>query len=248
MSVTASPDATSSRKREHVARHEGDVRLESGRQAGAVDQAVARRRRPGVAREPLEVDPPSPRKAVPRRQRRHHRLLEESWRSRSSWSRRGAAASWNRTASWSVPSRTAATSSSTGPSETLTSRSGSTALSARGHPARSSRWRSGTPLWPAVGAARPPERRAAGGQAQPARDGIRVPQKERAGGGETQPAGAAVDQRIPSCRSSERICCEDGGRVSDNSSAARENEPSRATSRKVSRRRGSSISSFYRCV
>ena len=77
MRVTASPDATSSRNGQDVARHEGDVRLESGRKAGAVDQAVARRRRPGVTRELLEVDRLSTREAVKRGKRRHHRLLEE---------------------------------------------------------------------------------------------------------------------------------------------------------------------------
>ena len=64
-------------ERQDVARHEGDVWLESGRKAGAVDQAVARRRRPGVTRELLEVDRLSTREAVKRGKRRHHRLLEE---------------------------------------------------------------------------------------------------------------------------------------------------------------------------
>jgi hypothetical protein len=50
-----------------------------------------------------------------------------------------------------------------------------------------------------------------GGQAQPARDGIRVPEKERARRGETQPAGAAVDQADPELPLQRDDLLRDGG-------------------------------------
>ena len=52
-------------------------------------------------------------------------------------------------------------------------------------------------------------------------------------------------RRVPACRSSAATCCETADCVSDNASPARENDPCSATSRKVSTRRGSSISTAY---
>ena len=70
------------------------------------------------------------------------------------------------------------------------------------------------------------------------RDGARL--------GEGQPARPAVQQaRPPSSRSSAATCWETAGWVSASSRAAAENEPARATARKVSRRRGSCISVDY---
>jgi hypothetical protein len=50
-----------------------------------------------------------------------------------------------------------------------------------------------------------------GGQAQPSRNGIRVGQKKRARGGETQPAGAAVDQANPKLPLEREDLVRDGG-------------------------------------
>jgi hypothetical protein len=50
-----------------------------------------------------------------------------------------------------------------------------------------------------------------GGEAEPARDGVRVPQKELAGRGETQPARAPVDQADPELPLERQDLLRDGG-------------------------------------
>ena len=83
------------------------------------------------------------------------------------------------------------------------------------------------------------------GELQPIGDDVRVREQQLAGRGEREPAGPALEQPRPAWRSSAAICWETAGWVSDSASAARENEPSLATSRKVSTRRGSIIDSAY---
>ena len=61
----------------------------------------------------------------------------------------------------------------------------------------------------------------------------------------SSPPGPRCSSRAPSSRSSAATCWDTAGWVSDSSRAAAENDPACATARKVSSRRGSSISSDY---
>lgn len=185
-------------EREDVAGHEGDVRLESGRQAGAINQAVARRRRPGVPGEPLQVDCTSARETVPRGKRRQHRLFEEIAAFErlvvTPW--RGGILEYD-----SEVQRALAH----GRDELVQRALGDIDLEVwvgSPHPYeglrhdRRDRARE-RPYGQVSALLADQSTELLGGQAQPAGNGIRVPKKERSRRSEAEPAGAPVDQSDP---------------------------------------------------
>ena len=84
------------------------------------------------------------------------------------------------------------------------------------------------------------------GQLEATGERVGVGEQQVAGGGGDGARTPADEQRGPSSRSSAPTCCDTAGWLRASASAARENEPWRATSRNVSRRRGSSIGTAYR--
>ena len=85
-------------------------------------------------------------------------------------------------------------------------------------------------------------------EAQTLGDDVGMREQILARGRDPQLTAPALSRRVPTCRSRAATCCETADCVSDSDSAARENEPCCATSRKVSSRRGSSISRAYALV
>ena len=78
------------------------------------------------------------------------------------------------------------------------------------------------------------------GELEPVGDHVGVRRAAAAPAGvSSRPPGPRSSSRAPAWRSSAATCWETAGWVSASASAARENEPSRATSRNVSTRRGS---------
>ena len=170
-----------------------------------------------------------------------------SMRRRPSGSRRGSVTSWKHRPACRSPRRTASATSACDPSCMATSRSGSAARSAASAagasvaialgnaPRRSSRRSCATtaPIWRSASSSRAASASACSSSRAPAGVGT-VPPRPR------------TSSCVPSSRSRLPTCWETAGWLSASAAAACENEPSRATARNVSSRRGSSIRSAYR--
>ena len=235
------PAAHEPARREDVARDEVDARLEARRHAGAVDQVVARRRRPGLLGQLAEPQPLAAGQRVVRRQHGQHRLAAqlvalgplgparlglgvlEAHRGVQRRRRRPP-----RPAPRPTPRRPRP-----GPR-------GAARAGARWRPGSRRRARSGTRRRAASRArwrpARRPGRRPAPAGPRSRRRGRAAARPPRSASGRPGPRSSS---RTPSWRSSELTCWETAGWVSASSSPARENERRRATSRNVSSRRGS---------